>query len=125
MATTTSSTSSTGSAPVDQGPPTRKALGRAWTSIALIPIFFMVSFAAQTGIYVLIGHDPSTGEVPPLWATLAAGIPGLGILLVPCIAGVVYGRRAAVREGVRAGLVPAVLAALVGVGAVVLTVVNL
>ena len=124
MATTTGSTSSTDSAPTGQGPRSGTPLGRAWISIALVPVFFFLSFLVQTGIYVLSGHDPSTGDVPPLWANLAAGLPGLAILLVPCIAGVVYGWRA-FRAGVRAGLVPAVLAALLGVAAVVLTVANL
>ncbi|WP_345205123.1 hypothetical protein [Fodinibacter luteus] len=86
-------------------------------------MFFVVSFVAQTVIYALTGYDPSSGTVP-LWANLAAGLPGLAIVLVPCVAGVVYGWRA-VRAGVRAGLVPAVLAALLGVGAVVLTAANL
>lgn len=124
MATTTGSTSSTDNAPSGQGPGRATPLGRAWISIALVPVFFVLSFLVQTGIYALTGHDPSTGDVPPLWANLAAGLPGLAILLVPCVAGVVYGWRA-VRSGVRAGMVPAVLAALVGVGAVVLTVANL
>lgn len=124
MATTTDSTSSTNNAQGGQGPWTRTALGRAWTSIVLVPVFFFLSFAATTGIYALTGHDPSTGDVPPLWANLAAGLPGLAILLVPCVAGVVYGWRA-VRSGVRAGLVPAVLATLMGAGAVVLTVASL
>lgn len=124
MATATGSTSTTNNAPTGHGPRTSSPLGRAWISTALVPVFFFLSFLAQTGIYVLTGHDPSTGDLPPLWANLAAGIPGLAILLVPCIAGVVYGWRA-VRAGVRAGLVPAALAALLGVGAVVLTVANL
>jgi hypothetical protein len=124
MATTTGSTSSTDNVPSGHGPRRATPLGRAWISIALVPVFFFLSFLVQTGIYALTGHDPSTGDVPPLWANLAAGLPGLAILLVPCVAGVVYGWRA-VRSGVRAGMVPAVLAALVGVGAVVLTVANL
>jgi len=124
MATTTGSTSSTNNTPLGPAPRGRSALSRAWISIALVPVFFFLSFLVQTGIYVLTGHDPSTGDVPPLWANLAAGLPGLAILLVPCVAGVVYGLRAA-RAGVRSGLVPAVLAALLGVGALVLTVVNL
>lgn len=125
MATTTGSTSSTVNAPSGQGPRRATPLGRAWISIALVPVFFFLSCLVQTGIYALTGHDPSTGDVPPLWANLAAGLPGLAILLVPCVvAGVVYGWRA-VRSGVRAGMVPAVLAALVGAGAVVLTVANL
>lgn len=72
-------------------------MGRAWISVALVPVFLFLSFLVQTGIYALTGHDPGTGDVPPLWASLAAGLPGLAILLVPCIAGVVHGRRAFVR----------------------------
>lgn len=122
MVTTSDSTSSTNHAPVGR-PRTRTPLSRAWLSIVLVPVFFALSFVAQTVIYALTGYDPSTGTVP-LWANLAAGLPGLAILLVPCVAGVVYGWRAA-RAGVRAGLVPAVLAVLLGVGAVVLTVANI
>lgn len=124
MATTQGSTNPTESAPTGQGPRRATPLRRAWTSVALVPVFFFASFAVTSVIYALTGHDPSTGDVPPLWADLAAGLPGLAILLVPCVAGVVYGLRA-VRAGVRAGLVPAALAALAGVGAVVLTVANL
>jgi hypothetical protein len=109
-------------APVSPEPRNRTPLARAWISVALIPVFFILSFLAQTVIYALAGHDPGSGTVP-LWADLAAGLPGLAIVLTPCLAGVVHGWRAA-RAGVRAGLVPAVVAALLGVGAVVLTVVN-
>ena len=91
MATTTGSTSSTNNTSVGQGPRSSSPLGRAWISIPLVPVFFFLSFLAQTVIYVLTGHDPSTGDVPPLWADLAAGLPGLAILLVPCVTGVVYG----------------------------------
>ena len=91
--------------------------------MALIPVFFFVSFGVQEVIYALTGYDSSPGTAP-LWVNLAAGLPGLAILLIPCIACVVYGRRAT-RTCVRAGLVPEVLAALVGVAAVVLTAVNL
>ena len=82
----------------------------AHTSVALVPVFFFLAFAAAQGIYAVTGHDPSTGASPPLWADLAAGIPFLAILLTPCVAGVVLGRRA-VRAGVRAGCVAVVLTA--------------
>lgn len=99
-------------------------LARAWTSVILVPAFFFVSFAAAEGIYALAGDDPSTGAAPPLWAELAAAFLYLAILLLPCVAGVAYGRRA-VRSGVRAGWIPTVLAALLGVGAITQTVVTL
>jgi hypothetical protein len=98
-------------------------LVRAWIAVALVPVAFFLAFAAAEGIYALTGHDPSTGTAP-LWADLAAGLPGLAIMLIPCIAGVVYGRRA-LKAGVGTGWVPAVIAALAGAGAIVLTVANL
>ena len=123
MVDTTDASSPTNHTPVERGQPTRTPLAKAWISIALVPVFFVLSFVAQTAIYALTGHDPSAGTAP-LWANLAAGLPGLAIVLVPCVAGVIHGRRAT-RSGVRAGLVPQVLAALLGLGAVVLTVANL
>ena len=123
MVKTTASTSSNGHASVGQATRTQTPLAGAWISIALVPVFFFVSFGAQEGIYALTGYD-SSGGTSPLWVNLATGLPGLAILLIPCIVAVVYGRRAR-RTGVRAGLVPEVFAALLGVGAVVLTLVNL
>lgn len=107
----------------DQSARSPNLLARAWASVLLVPVFFFVAFAAAQGIYALTGYDPSTGATPPLWADLAAGLPSLAILLVPCIAGVFYGRRAA-QAGIRAGLVPAAIAALLGLGAVLLVVLN-
>lgn len=123
MVNTTDRADSSSHASIGQGPRSQTPLARAWISIALVPVFFFASFAASQGIYTLTGYDPSAGATPPLWADLAAGLPGLAILLIPCIGGVVYGRRAA-RAGVHAGLVPAAIAALLGVGAVVMVVLN-
>lgn len=99
---------------------TGSALTRAWVSIVLVPVFFFLAFAAAQGIYVLTGYDPSAGANPPLWADLAAGLPALAILLVPCVAGVVYG----VRAHSRAGSLAAFVAGVLGLGAVVLVAFN-
>jgi hypothetical protein len=120
MVNTTHTPNSSDNGSVTQGTRTQTPLARAWISLAFIPVFFFVSFAAAQGIYALTGYDPSTGVTPPLWADLVAGLPALAILLIPCVAGVVYGLRAA-RAGVRAGLVPAVLGVLLGIGAALLT----
>lgn len=96
----------------------------SWVFVVLVPLFFFFSFIAAQGLYVLVGHDPSTGDVPPLWANLVAGVPGLAIVLAPCVAGVVFGRRA-IRAGHRAGIAPLVLAVLLGLGMTVLVIVNL
>ena len=122
MVKATDTTHSSSNASIGPGPSSQTALSRAWISIALVPVFLFAAFAASEGIYTLTGYDPSTGTVP-LWADLAAGLPSLALLLIPCIAGVVYGRRAA-RSGVRAGLVAAVIAGLLGLGSVLLVVLN-
>jgi len=114
-------TTPSSSTPAGEGPGSSTPLTRAWISVALIPVFFFVAFAAAQGIYALTGYDPSAGATPPLWADLAAGLPALLILLLPCAAAVTFGLRAS-REGARSGLVPAVIAALVAVGGVLLVV---
>lgn len=101
----------------------RTSLVRAWVSVALVPIFFLVAFAAAAGVYALTGYDPSAGATPPFWADLAAGLVSLAILLGICAVGVLHGLRAA-RHGRRAGLVPAGIAALLGIGSVALVVLN-
>ena len=101
----------------------RTSLIRAWVSIALVPVFFLVAFAAASGVYALTGYDPSAGATPPFWADLAAGLVSSAILVGICIVGVVHGLRAA-RHGRRAGLVPAGIAALLGIGSVLLVVLN-
>ncbi len=121
MVNTTDRADSSSHASIGQGPRSHTPLARAWISIALVPVFFFAAFVAGQVIYALTGYDPSAGATPPLWADLAAAVPFLAIVLIPCVAGVVYGRRAA-RAGVRAGLVPAAIAALLGVGAVLLVI---
>ncbi|WP_155893007.1 hypothetical protein [Intrasporangium chromatireducens] len=120
--TDTTGRASSNHPPVGRRSQAHTPLVRAWIGVALVPVFFFLSFAVQTGIYALTGHDPSAGSVP-LAAYLTAALPGLAIVLAPCVAAVVLGRRA-VRSGVPAGLLPQVVAALLAVGAVVLTVVN-
>lgn len=121
MVNTSGPTTPSSTPAADGGPRDRTPLTRAWISVALVPVFFFVAFAAAQGIYALTGYDPSAGATPPLWADLAAGLPALLILFLPCAGAVVYGRRAS-REGARAGLVPALLGALVAVAGVLLVV---
>lgn len=107
--------------PFEPAPPGRSPLYRAWISIALVPVFFLGAFAVAYGIYAVTGHDPSTGATPPRWVDVAAGLGALAVLLVPCVAGVLFGRQAA-RAGAPAGRVPEVLAALLALGSVALVV---
>lgn len=104
------------------GARTPSVLTQAWLWVALVPVFFLVAFAAQYAIYAMTGDEPGLGTAP-LWVDLTAAVVGLVILLVPCVAGMVYGRRAR-RAGVRAGIVPEVVAGLLGVAAIVLVAFN-
>ena len=123
MGSSPDTTGSSEQASSDQRPGAQTPLARAWVAVALVPVFFVGAFAAETGIYALTGHEPGLGTAPR-WVDLTAGLIGLAILLVPCIAGMVLGIRAT-RSGVRAALVPTVLAGLLGAGGIVLTILNL
>jgi hypothetical protein len=97
-------------------------LGRAWIAVALIPVFFLVSFALSYVLYDVFGYAPENNDAP-LWVDLVVAIIGVAIFLVPCIAAMIYGRRAA-RGGDRRGLVALGLGAVAGAALIVLTVVT-
>ncbi len=88
----------------------------------LIPGFFFAAFAAAQGIYSLLGYKPENNDAP-LWVDLIAVVVGVAILLLPCVAAVLYGGRAT-RVGDRWGLVPLVIGAFAGVGFTILSVVS-
>ena len=90
----------------------RTDLVRAWVSLALIPVAFIVAFAVGEGLYALLGYKPEEGT-EPLWVALAAGIPALLLFLVPCVAAAVYGNRARL-QGHRAGIIAIAVGSAVG-----------
>jgi hypothetical protein len=96
---------------------------RAWTGVALIPVFFFVGFAVGEMLYAILGYKPENDDAP-LWVELVTSLAVLAVTLVPCIGAVVYGRRAnqAGRPSARA---PMVIGALAGAALVVLTALNL
>ena len=93
-------------------------LGRAWTAVVLVPVFAVASFALGYVLYDLLGYKPENNDAP-LWVDVLVALVLLVVLLVPCVAAVVYGRRAG-----RPGLVPTVLGAIAGIGLTALTVVT-
>lgn len=99
------------------------ALARAWTSVGLIPVAFLVAFAVGQGLYALLGYKPEDAVVP-LWVGLVANVPGILLFLLPCAAAVRYGSRAR-SEGRPAGVLPAALGAVLGIWMVVLATVTL
>lgn len=105
-------------APSDSGP----WLGRAWTAVALVPVFFFIGFAVGEGLYALLGYKPEDADAP-LWVNLVALAPVVVVVLIPCVAAVFFGRRTT-KSGDRRGMVPLVLGAVAGVGLLVLTIVS-
>lgn len=95
---------------------------RAWVSVVLIPVAFLLAMAAGYVAYDLLGYKAENDDAP-LWADLVAAVPSLAILWVPCAAAVVYGRRAS-GAGDRGALIPAVIEAAVGIGFTALTLVT-
>lgn len=37
-------------------------LGRAWTALALVPVFFFIGFAIGEGMYALLGYKPENAN---------------------------------------------------------------
>jgi hypothetical protein len=98
-------------------------VGRAWAAVALIPVFFVVAFALGYVLYDLFGYKPENDDAP-FWVDLVCTIAILGVSLVPCVAAVHLGRRAA-GSGDRRGLLPLGVGALAGLGLTILSVLGL
>ena len=100
-----------------------RSVTRAWVSLAVVPLFFILAMAVGYGIYALLGYQPENADAP-FWANLVASVPALVLLVAPCAAAVFYGWRAN-RAGDRRALAPLVIAGLIAVWFTVLTVVGL
>jgi hypothetical protein len=87
-----------------------------------VPLFFFIAFAVGEGIYALMGYQPEDADAP-VWAVVVASALVLLVVLIPCVAGVYFGRRA-IKGGDRRGLFPAVIGAVAAVGWVALTIVS-
>lgn len=98
----------------------RTLLRRAWVSVALIPIFFFLAFAAGEGLYSVMGYDPGDA---PLGVDLLCGVVALLLSVAPCVAAVLYGSRAH-RAGERWAMLPLIIGAAAGLFFLVLTVVT-
>lgn len=101
----------------------RSRVGRAWAAVALIPVFFFLAFALGNVLYDLFGYKPENDDAP-FSVDLVCTIPILGVSLVPCVAAVHSGRRAA-GSGDRRGLLPLGIGALAGLGLTILSVAGL
>ena len=85
--------------------PTDRDYRRAWLSLALYPVAFVIAFVVGEGLATLFGYEVGDGEMAPLWIVLAAGIPALLVMAIPPALAVHFGRRA-VAGGREAAKVP-------------------
>ena len=83
------------------------ALGRAWVAVILIPVFFVLAIGAGEGVVSLLGYTAGTGN-NPIWVSLVSDLAALAVVLLPCLAAVIFGRRA-YKAGERRGLFSVVL----------------
>ena len=97
-------------------------LRRAWTAVALVPVFFFIGFAVGQGMYALLGYKPENADAP-VWVDVVALVPVLLVVLIPCTAAVLFGRKAN-RDGDHRGIYPLVIGVIAGVGLLVLTIVS-
>lgn len=84
---------------------------------------FVLAFVVGEGLYALLGSEPDDAT-EPLWVALVAGVPAIALFLVPCAAAVWFGNRARA-EGHRAGLLPLVVGAVLGLWMLVMNTVSL
>ncbi len=121
MRVTESPTEHSASTPPER-PRAPGALGWAWAAVVLIPVFFFIAIGVGEGVISLLGY--TAGEVNnPIWATLVTDLAALAVVLLPCLAAVILGRRA-YKAGNRHGLFPVVLGTVAGLGWLTLTIVS-
>ena len=96
-------------------------LGRAWTAVIAIPLFVVLAFV--TGEVMLSALGYPSGDAAPLWASLIVDLAVTAVLLAPCVAAAIFGRRAQL-TGSRGAVVPMVIGSVVGIAGVALTIVT-
>jgi hypothetical protein len=99
------------------------SLLNAWVSVVLIPVFLLIAVVLTLSTYELFGYKPENANAP-LWVDLAASLVTIVVFLVPCLAAVLFGRRA-YDAGNRKGLVPLVIGAVAGLAVVIITFISI
>lgn len=101
------------------GSPERRDLRRAWVSVLLLPVAYVVAVLLGEGVLGMLGYPSGPQDSTPVGYALLVGIPAVAIAITPGVAAYVFGMRAR-RGGVASGIFPAVIGATVGVGFVLL-----
>ena len=86
---------------------------RAWLSLLLYPVAFVLAFLVGEGLATALGQEP--GEEVTWYVPVLAGIPAVLVFVVPGLLALHFGRRA-IRAGDPGGLAPFVVGAVVAVG---------
>ncbi len=96
----------------------RRWLRRAWWSLALLPLAYVVATVTQAVLLSYQGYE--TGGYPPIPLPVAvrAAVPAVALLVAPGLAALGYGWRAR-RGGTPAGRTPAVIGAAVVIAVLV------
>ncbi|GAB3407349.1 hypothetical protein [Flindersiella endophytica] len=105
--------------PLPATPKGLQSLWRAWVSLALLPVGFVL--ATLLGDWLLSLQGYQSEDTIPLTAALWAAGPALLVLIAPAVGAVMYGLRARAR-GRSAGLVVAVIGCAVALGTIALNV---
>ena len=85
---------------------------RAWLSLLLYPVGFVLAFVVGEGLATLLGYE--AGEAVAWYVPVLAGVPAVLLFVVPGLLALRYGRRA-MRAGDPGGLAPVVVGATVAV----------
>lgn len=95
--------------------PAERHLRLAWVFVALTPLAFVGAMFLGEGLLSAAGYD--VDDTVPFSVVLKASGPALLLLVAPTVGAIWYGLRAR-REGEPKGFVPAVVGAVVAVGAI-------
>ena len=92
-----------------------KGVRWAWICTALIPVGVIAAIVVGSVIASALGYESGGEELAPIGIALAAGIPAVLVGLLPSGFAVYFGLRAR-RAGDERGLVPALVAGVLGLG---------
>jgi hypothetical protein len=85
-------------------------------------VFFFIAIGVGEGVISLLGYTAGAGN-NPIWVSLVSDLAAIAVVLLPCVAAVIFGRRAN-KAGDRRGLFPVVLGTVAGLGWLILTIVS-
>ena len=107
---------------------TSRWLARAWVAVGLFPVTLVAVGAGAFAFYDAMRSNAIRAEsgqtTLPLWVEAVVWIIGTAIVLAPCAAAVVFGRRANA-DGDPRGNVPSAIGAVAGLGYALLSIISM